>query len=99
MNAGLPNAPLQHVRDSERLGDIGNGCLLSLEIERRCTRWNSQLWDLREHVDQFLRQPIGEILLVFLFAHVEKRQDGDRFLRDRGLSWSAGRRGKRSRSE
>ena len=85
--AGLPHAALQDVRDVELLADHPQVFVPSLELERRGAPDHAQLGQLRQQVEQFLRQAIREVFLVLARTHVRERQhrDGLRRCLDRCL--------------
>src|SRR4029079_4216560 len=45
--------------------------------KRRGSGNNFEVGNLRQKIDNFLRQPIAEVFLLFVAAHVGKRQYGD----------------------
>ena len=57
-----------------------------LETERRRPRGNSQPADLRQDVEHFLGESIGEVFVLLVVAHVDERQHGDR--RRPRVDWS-----------
>ncbi len=75
--AGLAHAALQDVRDVELLRHFLDVDLLALELEGRGARGNSQIGDLRQQVEQLLRQAVREVFLVLARAHVRERQHRD----------------------
>ena len=78
--AGLPHAALQDVRDVELLADHPQVFVPSLELERRGAPDHAQLGQLRQQVEQLLRQAIREVFLVLARAHVRERQHRNRLL-------------------
>jgi hypothetical protein len=73
--AGTPDASLQNRTDIEL---ACNGCdvhVLSLERERGGSRGNPQNIDVRERIQQLLRQSVREVILAGVPAHVRERQD------------------------
>src|SRR5215469_4190146 len=83
--AGPAHAPFQHICNTQRLRNVPNRCLLAFEVERRGARGHANLGNLGQHVDELFRHAIGKIFLVLLFTHVDERQHGDGFFRDRAL--------------
>ena len=77
--AGPADAAFEHRRHVERLRDRRDVDVLALERERRRARRDAQAADLGQHVQQFLRQPVGEVLVLLVAAHVDERQHGDRW--------------------
>jgi len=75
---GLAHTPLEDRGDVQLLPDRGLVDVLSLEEECRGARSHAQPADLREHVQQFLREPVGEVFVLLVAAHVDERQHGDR---------------------
>ncbi len=76
--AGLADAALEQVRDAELLGDRRDVGARALEAPRRRARRHAQALDLREDVQQFLGQSVGEVLVLLVAAHVDERQHRDR---------------------
>ncbi len=56
-----PSSTLRHVQRARDLRDLD---LLALERERRGARRHLQLRNLRQQVQQFLRDAVGEVFLV-----------------------------------
>ena len=52
--------------------------LLPLKAKRRRARGYVQRGNLRQQVQQFLRQSVGHIFLILVRGHVQERQDRDR---------------------
>ena len=77
--ARLAHRAFQHVRHVQRARDLRNARLLAFERERRGARRHLQLRNLRQQVQQFLRDAVGEVLLVLPRRHVHERQHGDAF--------------------
>ena len=77
--ARFSHAPIQYVSDTQRFGDLGDGNLFALEIERGRGSRHPQARDLAEPVDQFLGHAVGELLVVHPFSQIEKREHGDGF--------------------
>ena len=78
--AALAHAAQQHVGHAELGGDRAHVFVLALERECRRARDDPQVAAARQAIDQFLRQAVGEILLVALLAQVGERQHGDRLV-------------------
>ena len=64
--------------DSEFSGDGGNPPTLDTELERRGTRGNLEAVDAGEHIEDLLRDAVGEVLLVVPRRQIRKWKDGDR---------------------
>ena len=77
--ARLAHRAFQHVRHVQRARDLRDSDLLALERERRGARRHLQLRNLRQQVQQFLRDTVGEVLLVLPRRHVHEWQHGDAF--------------------
>jgi len=60
-----------------RPAHLGHRCPLAFERERRRTRRYPQPANLGQHVQQFVRQAIREILVLLVAAHVDERQHCD----------------------
>ena len=71
---GLAHAPLEHVAHAEPLADHAEILVLSLEREARRARRDAQARHRREHVDDLLRDPVGEVLVVRVGAQVRERE-------------------------
>ena len=85
--AGLPHAALQDVRDVELLADHPQVFVPSLELKRRGAPDHAQLGQLRQQVEQLLRQAIREVFLVLARAHVRERQHRNRLFIGGCSSW------------
>ena len=78
---GAPHAPFEdcaHVEFARDRADVG---VLAFERERRGASGDLQLVDLGERVEQLFGEPVGEVLLLFVPAHVYKGQYRDRVRR------------------
>ena len=78
--AGPAHRAFEDVRNIEPLGDLRDLHVLALVRERRGARDHAQLRDLRQQVQQLLGDPVGEILLVLVRAHVDEREHRDRLV-------------------
>src|SRR5262249_4190446 len=92
--AGLANAAFQYGTDAKQFGDLSDVQLFSLECKCGGARDHFQARRLCEQIDDFLRQAVTEILVVFVRAHVGKWEncnrrtsltDSGRSLRESGL--------------
>ena len=83
--AGAAHAALEQVRDPQVAADFRRRDLLSLEVERRGACDHLQVRNLREPVDQFLGEPVGEVFLIPRLAEIEEGQHRDGFVDDRVL--------------
>ena len=81
---GPPHAALQHIADAEFLGDLADVHRLALVGKGRIPGDDEQAGEFRQAGDQVLDEPVGEILLLRVAAHIGERQH-----RDRGLLGSA----------
>ena len=71
--------------DVELVCDFAQVRLLVFEPERRTTRRDPQIVDLRERSQNFFSNSVAEISVVFPRTKIGKWQDGDRiFVRGRG---------------
>jgi hypothetical protein len=75
---GHADAPLEHRADAQRVGDRANAQVLAFERERRGPCRNAESFDLCERVDQLLRHPVGEVLVLSVRAEVREWEDRDR---------------------
>src|SRR5471032_1003254 len=75
--ASLAHAALEHVADAKRLGHVGHRDRCFLVDEGRVTRDHVQLGQLREVSNDVLADPVGEILLFGITAHVVEREHGN----------------------
>ncbi len=76
--AGFPNAALENRLHVQRLAHLLDVDRRALELERRRAGRDAQVLDAPEAVDQLLGDPLAEVVLVLLGAHVGERQHGDR---------------------
>ena len=77
--ARLAHRAFEHVRHVQRARDLRDSDFLALERERRGARRHLQLRNLRQQVQQFLRDAVGEVLVRLVLAHVDEWQHGDAF--------------------
>ena len=77
---GLANAAFQHVADAEFRGDLADVDRLALVGERGISGDDEQAGDLRQAGNQVFDEPVSEIFLLWVAAHVGERQHGDRGL-------------------
>ncbi len=75
-----PHAALEDVGHSQDFGDLADIRVLSLEGERRRARDDFQPRHLDQRVDDLLAQPVAEVLVVGIAAHVGEGKHGDRSL-------------------
>ena len=76
--SSLAHAAGQHVGDLQLLRRRRHVDLLALEGAGRRARRHAKALDLGQHVEQFLGQPVGEVLVLLVVAHVDERQHRDR---------------------
>ena len=81
--AGLAHAAFEHVADAERLGDLGHRDRRLLVNEGRIARDHMQIGQPRQIGDDVLADPVGEIFLLDVAAHIVEREHRDRGLLDR----------------
>jgi hypothetical protein len=81
-----PHAALEHVRHAQRTRDRVDRHLRAAVRERAGAGCHAQFWKLRQHVEQFLREPVRKELLIPRGAHVRERQhrNGSLFRGPRG---------------
>ena len=75
---GTADAAFEHRRDVELLRDRRYVDVLALEEERRSARCDAQSADLRQHVQELVGEPVGEVLVLFVAAQVDEGKHGDR---------------------
>ena len=75
--AGTADRAFQYRIHVQRGGDVGDGRVLVLEVERGGAGGHPQAVDLGEQVQQFLREPVAEVLVLLVLAHVDEGQHGD----------------------
>ena len=76
--ARLPHAALQNVRDAQRIANTADVFILALESEGRGPRRHLQPRQFRQCVDDLLGEPVAEVLVVLVAAHVGEGQHSDR---------------------
>jgi hypothetical protein len=76
--AVFADAAFDHVRDSQPLRDRAHVRRVVLERKCRAARHDLQAGCAREAVDEFLSEPVTEILVGGIAADVGEGQDGDR---------------------
>ncbi len=75
---GKLHASFEHVGNRERLRDLPDRLALPLERETRGPCCDLQVRYLREHVEQRLRESVGEVIVTSIASHVHEGQYGDR---------------------
>ena len=75
--ARLADAPLEHVANAERLADLAHTSVLALEGERGIAGDDEELRQLRQSGDDVFRDPVSEIVLLRIAAHILEGQDRD----------------------
>src|ERR1035438_7825232 len=70
-------APFKHMRDAQRTRNSANVRLFAAECEGRGAGDDFQTRNFCQQDDDLFRQAVGEILLVFVRAHVGEWQHGD----------------------
>src|ERR1700733_3163280 len=76
--AVLAHAALEHCTNVELTRDVGDIRILTLEGEGGRARRDLELRNRGERVQELLGKAVGEIVLLGIAAHVDKRQDGNR---------------------
>src|SRR5947207_10818810 len=79
-SARFAHTPVQHINNSQRLCDISDWDLFTLEIERGRWRRNHQARDVAEPLGQLLSHAIGEFLFFHSLSQVKEWQYGDGIL-------------------
>ena len=74
----LAHAAFEDRLDTQFFTDIPQVLILALEGERGGAPGHPQFFYLGQDIEQFLAEPIGEILVVAIGAHVYERQYGNR---------------------
>ena len=85
--SGLAYGPLQHVPHTEPFSHGRYVDVLALELEGGRARCDLQVWILGKNIQDLLRDPIAEILLIGIGRHIHERQYGNR--NARGLLYFA----------
>jgi hypothetical protein len=75
---GPPHAAFQDRRHSQSFGNLANVQLFTAKRKRRRPSNHLQPRNLRQSVDDLLGQPVAEIFLLLVAAHVGERQNRDR---------------------
>ena len=75
--AGLAHAAFEDVRDIERLGDAADVVVFPLERKCRGPGNDSQPWNVRQFIEDFLREAIAEVLVRRIRTHIGERQHRD----------------------
>src|SRR5262249_58913900 len=83
--AASAHRTLEHVGHVQLSRDLRDLDSLTLEREGRGARRHLELWNLRQQIEQFLRDTIGEVSLVLGLRHVHKRQHRDRVFGNRSV--------------
>ncbi|OFW47357.1 MAG: hypothetical protein A3J29_23325 [Acidobacteria bacterium RIFCSPLOWO2_12_FULL_67_14b] len=76
--ARFAHAAFEDRADAKRAGDAAHVRRLALEREGGCARDHLEALDPGQRVDDLLGEPVAEVLTVFRWRHVGKRQHRDR---------------------
>jgi hypothetical protein len=76
--ACLTYAPLENRSNAQPSADLGDLEIFALKGERRRSRDHMHPMDARQRVDDLLRNPVAEVLLVLARTHIDERQHGNR---------------------
>ncbi len=71
------------MRNAERFADGSQAFVPALEMERRRATGHFQAIHVRQRIEDFLGDAVGEIFVVLVRAHVHEWQHGNGFLADR----------------
>ncbi len=71
------DASFEHMAHAQVESDRGNVDVFVLEVERRRPSSDPEFLQPAERVENFLRQPIAEVLISRVVAHVQEWEDGD----------------------
>ena len=77
LSARLPNAAFEDVGHTQRRADLRHVLRLALEGERGRPRRDAQAGDAGQGVQDFLREPIREVVVGGIGAHVHEGQHRD----------------------
>jgi hypothetical protein len=83
--AAFSHTTFEHRGNAQDSPNVFNGGLLTFETERRSSRRDAQSVDLREHVEEFIREAVGEIFVICRRASIGEGEHGNRW-NDRGFS-------------
>ena len=75
---GAADAPFQHRSHPELGADSAHVLVLPFEGESRGARGDAERLDLRQRVDDLLRDAVAEVLVLRVGAHVPEREHRDR---------------------
>src|ERR1700689_4154158 len=78
---GAPHTAFEHCAHVQFVRDRADVGVRTLKRERRGARGHLQPVDRGERVEELLREPVGEVLLLLIPTHVRKGQHGDRVRR------------------
>jgi hypothetical protein len=95
---GFSNAAFENRLDAQHGGDLPHILSLILERERRGSRRHAEILTIRQCIEDLLRDPIAEVFVVWIAAHVHEWKHRDRSfsgsvreIRDERTIWRAGR--------
>ncbi len=72
-----PHAALEDIRHAEPLANAAQVLVLALESERGSPPRDAEILDPRQHVQDLLRQALGEVLIGRILRHVDEGQYRD----------------------
>ncbi len=76
--ARLAHAALENRLYAQPSADLSDVQIFPLKRERRRSRDHLHVGNASQRVDDFLRNPVAEVLLILARTHVDERQYGDR---------------------
>src|SRR3954469_16659031 len=76
--ARLSNASFNHQIRGKTLAHLTDVDGHALELEGRCARDHIQPWNMRQRINDFFRNSVAEVVLLWLRTHVYERQHGNR---------------------
>src|SRR5260370_40147895 len=79
--SNFPHTSLKHRSHIQLFRDEPHVGMLPLEEKAGSSSRHLKLIDLRQRIDDFFRNTVGEELVLRIGTHIDKRQNGDRRLR------------------
>src|ERR1700759_2555795 len=74
---GSPYAAFENGGDAQRRRDVANVLGLAFEGERGSARGHLQFGNLRQEIDNLLGQPVAEVFILLVPAHIGEWQHRD----------------------
>src|SRR5579864_2681336 len=75
--SGTSHAAFEDRAHSEYFGNFADVLVFSLERERRGARDDLESGYVGQQIQDLLRQPVAEVLVIGVAAYIGKRQNGD----------------------